>query len=222
MSTVPNKFHARSQPVLSAVSSAAQIAKRRLVLRRPLRVVVALSGGEDSRVLIHALNILSQTEGIELLAAHINHNLREESAEEAKFAEKIAADYRLPFRVFHAPERPQGENLEAWAREVRYAFLYQVLESWPGDLIATAHHADDLAETLLFRVLTGRLGTSAHTISALDCDKRLIRPLISVKKRNITDFSELHQLEFVVDKSNFDTSRTRNRLRHNLIPQLMM
>ena len=220
MASVPNKFHARSQPVLSAVSSAIQVARRRLKLRRPLRVVVALSGGEDSRVLLHALSLLAHTEGVELLVAHLNHNLRAESAAEAQFAEKIAADYQLPFRVLHAPERPLRENLEGWAREVRYAFLYQVLESWPGDLIATAHHADDLAETLLFRVLTGRLGTSAHTISTLDLERRLFRPLITVEKGSVADFSKLHQLEFVVDESNFDTQRTRNRIRHDLIPKL--
>jgi tRNA(Ile)-lysidine synthase len=187
-----------------------------------LRVVVAVSGGEDSVVLLDLLDSIRRTARVplELMVCHFDHRLRPESGEEANFVRRLAADFNLPFRTGAAElHRPPG-NVEAWAREVRYEFLEAVRSEHGYDLVATAHHRLDQTETFLFRTVTGRLASGAQGIRSLDLRRRLIRPLLLVEKTSIEEYGLRCRLSFVFDSSNADITRTRNRIRHQVIPIL--
>lgn len=189
--------------------------------------MVAVSGGEDSHSLLHALlscrELLCRKERtrLELSIAHFNHGLRPESAAESQFVEELAERYRLPCSIECAGARPPaGENVESWARRVRYSFLESVRQSAGAHLVVTAHHRNDCAETVLFRVLSGRLPQGWLGIPEIDLRRSLLRPLLAVSKEQVVDYAAAHRLEFVLDSSNSDQKRTRNRLRHELIPHL--
>lgn len=187
---------------------------------KPFRLLLAVSGGADSVCLLFALNELREECNLELAVAHFDHALRLGSAKEAEFVESLAGNLELPFFSKRAEDSPQTENLEAWARRSRYQFLQDSLASWNGDLILTAHHQNDQAETLLFRLLSGRLMRDAHCIAAFDAQKKIARPLLDISKKAIEEFVSENRLFYVHDASNDDLSRTRNRIRHELLPDL--
>jgi tRNA(Ile)-lysidine synthase len=185
-----------------------------------LRCVVAVSGGEDSHVLLHALRQISESEGLDLVVAHLDHALRQESLNEAQFVEELAAHYGLPVRSHRAEKPLHAENVEAWARGVRYRYLSDMLGELHADVIVTAHHQSDQAETLLLRMLSGRTAASSFSIAELDPARRLWRPLLQVSKAVIAQYAADLTLPFCVDRSNYMLSRTRSRVRHELLPEL--
>lgn len=185
-----------------------------------LSLLIAVSGGEDSHALLHVLNRLAGEGRLSLAVAHFDHALRDESRKETEFVRTLAQSYSLPFASARADGHRGSENLEAWARRVRYEFLERARKARQCDLIVTAHHLNDQAETVLFRMLSGRLLTDAHSIAELDLRRRLLRPLLQVPKLMIEDYVAEHRLSFVVDSSNSDLGRTRNRIRHELLPGL--
>lgn len=200
-----------------------QKASGRIWPDKPLSLLVAFSGGLDSRVLLHALMQLSTSSWrgkLGLSAAHFNHGLRSESAAEEEFVVKVCADYGIELKSGRAQSKPDGVNLESWAREARYAFLDRTRREAGADLIVTAHHQSDQAETLLYRLLTGRFCRASSSIGELDLRRTLFRPLLSVPKRSIEEYAAANDLQAVVDRSNFDLQRTRNLLRHRIIPEL--
>lgn len=211
-----------AEKVLQAASAVLLDARavRRFGMERPLRLVVGCSGGEDSVVLVHALYVLSKNQPLEVTVCHLNHGLRTESAEEEVFVSQFVGSLGLPFKLFRAPVAPARENLEAWGRARRYEFFRAVREEIGADFIATAHHANDLSETLLSRLFSARLATDAYTLVEVDSDRGVLRPLLSVSKQAVNDYARFNELQFVVDSSNFDISRTRNRIRHELLPVL--
>lgn len=188
--------------------------------KKPLKLLLAVSGGADSIALLNICYDLKDSQNLELAVAHFDHALRKESADEARFVEKSAIDLSLPFYSSRATDSPEKTNLEAWARSRRYEFLTTALNSWGGDLILTAHHQNDQAETLLFRILTGRLMRDSHCISFFDASRRLARILLDYKKSELEVYLKDKNICSVFDSSNDDLSRTRNRIRNSLIPIL--
>ncbi len=188
----------------------------------PLSLVVAVSGGEDSVVLLDLLDRISRSEdsSLRLIVAHFNHRLRPESSDEAAFVARLADRLGLQCKIGDpGAEQPSG-NLEAWAREVRYRFLEQVRAEAGADLIATAHHRLDQTETFLFRVISGRLASGTTGIRSVDTVRRVIRPVLEIEKTSVEEYALKNGLSFVFDSSNSDLSRTRNRIRHQIIPLL--
>src|SRR5262245_51691230 len=133
----------------------------------PRRLVVALSGGADSVALLDALVALAPRRGLRLVAAHLDHGLRPESGEDARFCEGLCGRLGVPFRIGRADVRARAERerrgIEDAARRERYVFLRRVLREADADVIVTAHTRDDQAETLLLRLLrgSGRAGLGA-------------------------------------------------------------
>ncbi len=183
-------------------------------------IIVAVSGGEDSVVLLDALCSLRNTLRLELVIAHVDHGLRATSERDARFVKKLANKLGLPFYFHKAPNKPANENLEAWARNVRYEFFTSLIERIEADMIVTAHHLQDRAETLLFRLFTGRIATSACTTELIDSKRKVVRPLLNISQEEITTYRKEKKLEFVFDETNDDLDRTRNNIRHNVIPFL--
>ncbi len=187
---------------------------------RDRKLVLAVSGGIDSIVLAKTIIELKNDLNLQLVICHVNHNLRPTSAADADFVREFAKSNVIPFELYEAGAKPETENIENWAREIRYNFLNECLEKHSADFITTAHHKLDQVETFLFKLLTGRLLTDARCIRGIDLDRKLIRPFLALDKSLIDAVFKEQNLKFVQDESNFDTSRTRNLIRHDLLTQL--
>ena len=178
------------------------------------RVVCAVSGGADSVALLFALYLLSQRLDFTLSAAHFNHCLRgAESDRDELFVRKLCERFDIPLFVDKKLVLPGNKGLEAAARDARYGFL----KTLPGK-IATAHTADDNAETVLMHLVRGTGLKGLGGIAPVnDC---LIRPLLTVTRREVLEFLDEYNLDYVSDSSNQSDRFMRNRLRHHVMPLL--
>jgi tRNA(Ile)-lysidine synthase len=197
-------------------------------------VLVGLSGGPDSIALLWCLHLLAQKGGFQIAAAHLNHGLRGQDADaDAAFAAAFAARLKIPItvRTTDVGEFQKTHKLgrEEAARSVRYDFLYTVLESKGYSKIALGHHADDNAELVLMNFLRGSGLTGLSGIPAVRPISRaqssldtsmIVRPLIRLTKEEIYTFLAASGLTWQTDHTNSDTRHLRNRIRHDLIPQL--
>ena len=188
-------------------------------------ILLALSGGADSTALLHLLAERRQQEGFLLVAAHVDHGIRgDEAKRDRDFCESLAKQYGIELCVLEADvpalaeERRQG--IEETAREVRYAFFAQLMQERSIPLLVTAHHADDQAETVLFRLCRGTSMAGLSGIAPVRpfANGYLTRPLLQVSKREILAYCHQKGLEFVTDSTNGDTAYARNRIRAELIP----
>jgi len=171
-----------------------------------MRYLVAVSGGVDSVVLLHKL--VSSGEH-ELLVAHFDHGIRPESDADARFVEGLAKYYGLTFEMRR--EEMGSHASEALARERRYTFLHEMAGAH-GATIVTAHHADDAVETIAINLLRG---TGWRGLAVLDTPA-VVRPLLSLTKRDIYDYALTHQLEWAEDETNATDAYLRNRLRRRI------
>lgn len=181
------------------------------------RLLLAVSGGIDSVTLLHAVNSVREALKLQIEVAHVDHRFRPESGSESAFVEALAAEYGLIFHVTALAPLPGGVNLERWAREERYAYFSRLLIERDLDFVLTAHTANDVAETLLMRLVSNK---ELRTIHRSDQQRRCLRPFLSVPRTHIENYAKEHSLKYVVDPSNEDLSRLRSRVRHELIPIL--
>ena len=192
-----------------------------LAYSKAKRIVVAYSGGLDSTVLLHLTRSLSEKLHYKLLAAHINHRLDPEANDWEthcrKRAERMGIAYQCEV-VQVANKHPQG--LEAAARELRYLALQRIMKM--GDLLLTAHHQNDQAETVLLRLLRGA-GTSGlkaipeyRTLAV----GSLARPMLSIPRTDIHRYAQAHRLNWLNDPGNEDAKYARNYIRHHVAPIL--
>ena len=194
-------------------------------------VLVAVSGGADSVALIHLLYALAPTLSVRLAIAHLNHGLRlQESERDAEFVASLARNLKLPLFIdkidVHDYRQRHKLSLEEAARNVRYNFLNQIAEENNFTKIAVGHHLDDNAELVLMFLLrgSGPLGLSGMPPKRSGMppgeDAKIIRPLIDVRRCEILDYLGQNKLEYVSDSTNTNRSYLRNRIRHDLIPEL--
>jgi len=171
-----------------------------------MKLVVAVSGGVDSVVLLHKLVRAGEKE---LVVAHFDHGIRPESDADARFVGKLAESYNLPFEWRREELGPQAS--EAHARDRRYYFLRE-LAAKHAAAIATAHHADDVVETLAINL---HRGTGWRGLPILDTPG-IERPLVGHTKQEIYEYALRHGLEWVEDETNATPAYLRNRLRAKL------
>ena len=191
-------------------------------------VLLAFSGGEDSRVLFDLLLKDSKKNGFILHIAHFNHSIRGEEAErDASFCERLANEHGLPFHLEKADvpalAKESGNSLETEARIRRYAFFEKIMRDHNIPILATAHHADDQVESILLHVLRGSGLNGLVGISAcrpLSDGLFVTRPLIYTEKSEISAYRIQNGLEFVTDSTNTDTDYSRNHLRANVTPEM--
>ena len=189
-------------------------------------VLVGVSGGPDSLCLLGIL----QEAGYRVIVAHFNHQLRSEADLEAAAVSKLARRLGLPFEEDSANvrgyAREQSLSLEEAARILRYRFLFAAARKYTAQAVAVGHTADDQVETVLMHFLrgaglSGLKGMEYRTIlPAFDPQIPLVRPLLSLWRRETEAYCREHDLEPHFDASNADTAYFRNRLRHELIPEL--
>lgn len=204
----------------------AKILKEDCRLSSNSSLVLGFSGGPDSLALLHAL----RQEDAHVLVAHLDHGLRPVSAQEAHRAERIASDYGFPFFSERADvtdyARRHSMSIEEAARELRYEFLFRVASEHGGQAVAVAHNADDQVETVLMHLLRGAgprglRGMSLHSLPNPWSETiSLVRPLLGYWRHEILGYCKAHRLQPILDQSNLDTTYFRNRLRHELLPQL--
>ncbi len=178
------------------------------------RIVCAVSGGADSMALLWAMYLLRDKLGITLECAHFNHQLRgDESQRDADFVRQFCEDYHIPFHYGTERVTAGEKGLEAAARDARYRFL----KSLPGK-VATAHTADDNAETLLMHLIRGTGLKGLGGISPVNGN--VIRPMLTVTREDVLAFLKEYSLSYVEDSSNGEDAFLRNRLRHHVMPLL--
>ena len=207
----------------SAAVLAEQLSILKDVAGKPSRYVIALSGGLDSTVLMHALGQLraSAADVVPLLAIHIDHGLQDESAEWSRHCASSAAAIGVEFlSIAVKVELDTGQGLEASAREARYAALRAVLEK--DDWLLSAHHRDDQAETLLLNLIRG---SGPAGIAGIGDIRRfgqgwLVRPLLNVPQASVRAYADGVGLDWIEDPSNADRRFDRNFLRHDVLPRL--
>lgn len=177
-------------------------------------VVCAVSGGADSMALLWCLYLLQDKLQIRLSAAHFNHRLRgEESDRDEAFVRQFCEGYQIPFVCGRGEVAAGKKGLEAAARDARYGFL----KSLPGK-IATAHTADDNAETILMHMVRG---TGLKGLGAIaPVNGCLIRPMLSVTREEVCAFLAEYHVDYITDSSNETDAFLRNRLRHHVMPLL--
>lgn len=182
------------------------------------KYVVAVSGGVDSVVL---LDLLSQTvnsssgSNTQLVIAHFDHGIRPNSKDDTAFVQSLAAKYDLEF--FTERAELGRDASEATARKVRYDFLYRVQAQTRAAAIVTAHHQDDVLETMLLNLIRGTKWRGLHSLRST---AKVQRPLLSYSKREIMDYASSHKLTWHEDSTNVDTGILRNYLRHTYIPHM--
>ncbi len=186
-------------------------------------VLCALSGGRDSVYLLHRLLDWREEYGLTVSAAHFNHKLRgNESDRDEAFVRTLCAAWNVPLYAGAADVRSfaaeQGMGIEEAARTLRYDFLERTLREIGGTVIATAHHADDLAETMLMNLVRG---AGTRGLSGIPPRRgNIVRPILTVTRREIDGYMELHGLPYVEDSTNAQDDCTRNLLRHHVMPLL--
>lgn len=177
-------------------------------------VICAVSGGADSVALLFGFYLLREKLGIHLEAAHFNHHLRgEESQRDEDFVRNLCDRFDIPLTVGGGAVRPGKKGLEAAAREARYGFFATL----PGK-VATAHTADDNAETVLMHLVRGTGLKGLGGIAPVN--GRIIRPLLTATRQEILAFLEEYHLDHIQDSSNDTDDFLRNRLRHHVMPML--
>ncbi|HRI90121.1 MAG: tRNA lysidine(34) synthetase TilS [Candidatus Accumulibacter sp.] len=185
------------------------------------RLCVGFSGGVDSVVLLHALDCLRRSGlSIDLSATHVHHGLSSNADAWSGFCRDFCRDHAVPLEITRVEvPRTSAEGLEAAARRLRHA----AFSASPADWLALAHHRDDQAETVLFRLLRGAGVAGAAGMPAerpQPGGPRLIRPLLDVSRSQIMRYAETHSLAWVEDESNADSHYRRNHLRREVMPRL--
>lgn len=181
------------------------------------RFVVAYSGGVDSHVLLHAMAGLGRGKS-GLLAAHVDHGLHEDSERWSRICVSTATKLGVPITLLKVDERPpSGESIESWARRRRYRLLQTVMGR--GDVLLTAHHRDDLAETALLHLFRG---AGPHGLASIPGRQAfgpglLVRPLLHVTRAEISDYAATHRLDWIDDPSNEDDRYDRNYIRRHVL-----
>jgi tRNA(Ile)-lysidine synthase len=177
------------------------------------RLLIALSGGLDSVCLLHLLRFPEPA--FDLHAAHFDHAMRAGSERDADWVRGLCRAWGVPLREARSAAPPRSETA---ARDQRYAFLHDAAAGARADAILTAHHADDQAETLLFRLIRG---TGVSGLSGIPERRGLLaRPLLPFSRKDLRAYAAGARLRWREDRTNLDTRFARNRLRHVVLPAL--
>ena len=183
-------------------------------------VVVATSGGPDSMVLLNLLSTVKKEKNLKLICAHVNHKLRKESDDEAKMVKKYCEQNDIIFEYMTIDE--YKGNTENYAREKRYEFFEKLIKKYSSPYLLTAHHGDDLTETIMMRLIRGSSLKGYAGFSEITEKKgyKIYRPLITKTKAEILGYAKENNLYYAIDLSNESDNYTRNRIRKYILPIL--
>lgn len=185
------------------------------------RVLVAVSGGVDSMVLLNVVAQILPPENFGVV--NVDHNLRPESAQEVVFVQNYCLKNGYQFFTTKWQDQPNDDiGMEAAARKFRYEFFRKVMKTSQFDTLLTAHHGNDLAENILMKLI--RSGNAYEVVSLKEqrpfAEGQILRPLLDFGKRELAEYADIHDIKHVQDETNFDNITLRNRLRNNIFPEL--
>ena len=197
--------------------------KKYNLIDRKDKIVVGVSGGPDSVCLLNILKELKNKLDIEIIVAHVNHMIREEAEEETQYVEDMCKTMNVKCFVkrIDVVRKANSEKIgtEEAGRNARYDFFEEVLKQTDANKIATAHNANDNAETVLMNIFRGTGVSGLKGIEPIR-DNKFIRPLIECERGEIEEYCSSNKLNPRIDKSNFENIYTRNKVRNIIIPKL--
>ncbi|MEG1017079.1 MAG: tRNA lysidine(34) synthetase TilS [Oscillospiraceae bacterium] len=205
-------------------SEAVNTIKKFKMLEKDDNVMVCVSGGADSMALLcFFINNREKLEIGKLFACHVNHGLRGAASDtEASYVKQYCGLNDVPLFLLEAKmlesERPKGESVEMWARELRYMFFHECAESVSAK-IATAHTLNDRAETLILNIIRGAGIDGASSIPAVR--ENIIRPLIEISREQTESYCEENKVKYFIDSTNKENICCRNIIRNKVLPQLV-
>lgn len=195
--------------------------KNDIGLNKNDRIVIGVSGGPDSMALLHLLNNLKIEMDLVLICAHVNHNIRKESEMEQITINKYCKENNIIFESIKIKKWGE-DNFQNEARTTRYNFFDEIANNYEAKFLMTAHHADDLMETILMRIVRGSTlkGYGGFAKVVEKDNYKIIRPLITKTKKEILDYVKQNNITYFNDSSNDEDHYTRNRYRHVVTPFL--
>ena len=187
------------------------------------KIVLGVSGGPDSLFMLNILNNLKQELKIELVVAHINHMIRPEANEEEQFVKEFCEKIDVAFYSKRIEVEKYANNnkigLEEAGRKIRYEFFEEVLKNVGANKIAIAHNKNDKVETVIMHALRGSGVSGLQGIQPNN--NKIIRPIIEIERAEIEKYCKEQNLNPRIDKSNFDNTYTRNKIRNVVIPYII-
>ncbi|MBI4965715.1 MAG: tRNA lysidine(34) synthetase TilS [Desulfomonile tiedjei] len=212
----------QSDPAKSLLSKVRATIRQYRMIEPGGGVVVGVSGGPDSIALINILNALKSETGFRIVAAHMDHGLREDSWKDAEFVREMCDKMDIPIEVVAQDVRAmaanEGVSIEEAGRRCRYKFFEDVRISSGANVIATAHHMDDELETFFLRIFRGSSLRGMKGIAPVR--GQIVRPLIRAERAEIISFLEARHLPYRVDPTNLETETDRNFIRNRLFPAI--
>ena len=191
-----------------------------LNIKKNDNIIVAVSFGPDSMMLLDVIrNYYTKNK---IICAHVHHNHRKESDEEALLLQKYCNENNIKFEMMKINTYKNDRFTEEEARNKRYEFFDLLMNKYNSKFLFTAHHGDDLIETILMRLTRGSSlkGYSGIPLVSKRGCYNLVRPLLYLTKQNIVNYCEENKIPYAVDKSNLDDDYTRNRYRNHILPEL--
>jgi len=185
-----------------------------------LHVLVTVSGGPDSMALLDACNNLAEADRLLVTAAYLNHHPGSDNAESrANLVREYCGTKGIPFIIDVIGRKTESnQSPEEWMRQERYDYFRRTASENHCDYILTGHHANDQAETVLHRVITG---TGLRGLQGIrDRRDNILRPLLNFRKHELIEYCTVNKLPFLNDPHNDDLDRPRNRIRHEIIPSI--
>lgn len=190
------------------------------ILTKKPKILLGFSGGPDSMFLFHFLKKLYQEGKIELIAAHLDHGWRTESAKDVKFCKELCQKHQIQFFTAHAQDLSLNLKFngskEEIGRKLRRNFFENLLKEQNANFIALAQHLQDQQETFFWRIIRG------CTLSGLTGMKQInmpyIRPLLNITKKEILDYLHTNNIEYLIDHTNLSDAYLRNRIRKYILP----
>ena len=181
-------------------------------------IVIGVSAGPDSMALLHFTKNVAQNK---LVCVHINHNVRKESNEEQSYLQKYCKENNIIFECLKITNW-QENNFENEARKKRYTFYEQILKKYNSKTLLLAHHGDDLIETVLMKIVRGSNleGYAGIKLFSKQKNYTIVRPFLYITKDDILKYNKENNLKYYIDKTNNDSTYTRNRYRENFLPLL--
>ena len=197
--------------------------KKYHMLEKQDRIVTGVSGGPDSICLLFMLKELREEMDLEVLAIHVNHGIRGESADaDEKYVESVCRRWNIEYRSVHADvpayAKIHGQTVEEAGRSVRRSAFEEACREWNGTRIALAHHRDDNAETLIWNLCRGCGLRGLGGIAPVE--GRYIRPLLCAGKKEIESYLKKRGISYCTDETNLEDHYMRNRIRNHVVPYL--
>lgn len=186
-------------------------------------IIIGFSGGPDSLYLLLLLKKVQQSHNLNLIAAHLDHEWRTESAQEAQWCKQFCKEHNIPFIFQKASQlslKSSGNgSKEQHARQLRRLFFETIAQQHHNAYIALAHHQDDQLETFFIRLARGTSLTGLCGMKELD-QSNYLRPLLNLTKQEILTYLDTNKISYLQDPTNSDQTFLRNRIRHTLVPLL--